>query len=227
MTRRLARLFVGLWLYGATMALMIEAHLGLGPWDVLHDGLVKHLPLSFGMVVNLVGAAVLVLWIPLRQRPGIGTVLNVLVIGVATDATLSMVAPPDSIVARVGLLVLGVVGNALAGALYVGAALGPGPRDGLWVAVVRRTGWSIRSVRTLLELTVVSVGFLLGGSVGIATVLYALAIGPLVQRFLALLPANPPDQRRVAMISDASGSISISTAANLSSVNHCSRTEST
>lgn len=183
MTRRLAQLVLGLVLYGLTMALMVQSTLGLDPWDVFHEGLTHNLPLTFGQVVIVVGALVLLLWIPLRQRPGIGTVLNVLVIGLAADAGIALVPSPEELWARVTLLVVGVVGNGLAGALYIGARLGTGPRDGLWTAIVARTALSIRSVRTAIEMTVLVTGFLLGGTVGAGTVLYAVAIGPLVQFF--------------------------------------------
>ncbi len=188
MAARFAQLVVGLLLYGFTMALMVQSGLGLDPWDVFHEGLTHHVPLTFGQVVIVVGAIVLLLWIPLKQRPGIGTVLNVLLIGLAADAGIALVPAPDGLWARVSLLLLGIVGNGLAGALYINAALGPGPRDGLWVALVARTGISVRRVRTGIEVTVLATGFLLGGTVGIGTVLYALAIGPLVQFFLKRVP---------------------------------------
>lgn len=184
MGARVSQLVAGLLLYGFTMALMVQAGLGLDPWDAFHEGLTHHVPLSFGHVVIVVGAIVLLLWIPLKQRPGIGTVLNVLLIGLAADAGIALVAAPDDLWARIALLVIGVVGNGAAGALYIGARLGAGPRDGLWVALVERTGLSVRVVRTSIELTVLATGFLLGGTVGVGTVLYALAIGPLVQFFL-------------------------------------------
>lgn len=193
MTRRLVQLLVGLWLYGATMALMVRAGLGLNPWDVLHEGLTHHVPLTFGQVVIVVGAVVLLAWIPLRQRPGLGTVLNVIVIGVAADVTLTMVPPAESMPVAVLLLVAGVVGNGMAGAMYVAAGLGAGPRDGLWTGIVARTGASVRLVRTLLEVGVVVAGFALGGTIGLGTVLYALGIGPLVQLFLPWFePGRPP-----------------------------------
>ena len=189
---RFAQLVVGLLLYGFTMALMVQSGLGLDPWDVFHEGLTHHVPLTFGQVVIVVGAIVLLLWIPLKQRPGIGTVLNVLIIGLAADAGIALVAAPDEMWARVTLLVVGVVGNGMAGALYIGARLGAGPRDGVWVALVERTGLSVRLVRTTLEVAVLATGFLLGGTVGIGTALYALAIGPLVQFFLGRLPEAAP-----------------------------------
>jgi uncharacterized membrane protein YczE len=182
--RRLVQLVLGLWLYGASMAMMVESQLGLDPWDVFHEGVAGGLPLTFGTVVILTGVGVLLLWIPLRQAPGLGTVANVVVIGVASDVTLALLEQPEALATRSALLVAGVVLNGLAGALYIGAQLGPGPRDGLMTGVVRRTGWSVRLVRTALEVTVLAVGFLLGGTVGLGTVLYALAIGPLLQLFL-------------------------------------------
>ena len=145
------------------------------------------MPLSFGQVTIAVGALVLLLWIPLRQRPGIGTVLNVFVIGLAADAGLAVMPPITELAGQVAMLLGGVVANGLAGALYVGARLGPGPRDGLWVALTKRTGHSIRLVRTVLEVTIVAIGWLLGGVVGIGTVVYAVAIGPLVQLFMPLV----------------------------------------
>lgn len=182
--RRLAQLMVGLTLYGASMAMMVRGTLGLDPWDVFHAGVMEHVALSFGTVVIVVGFLVLLLWIPLRQMPGLGTIANVVWIGVATDVSLALLSAPDGVLARLGLLLGGVVLNALAGALYIGSQLGPGPRDGLMTGLVRRTGLSVRLVRTTLEVTVLVVGFLLGGPVGLGTVVYALAIGPLVQLFL-------------------------------------------
>ncbi|MFL6091298.1 MAG: YczE/YyaS/YitT family protein, partial [Aeromicrobium sp.] len=190
MFARLSRLVIGLMLYGFTMALMVQAGLGLDPWDVFHQGLTHLVPLTFGQVVIAVGALVLLLWIPLRQRPGIGTVLNVVLIGLAADAGIALVPAPDALWARIALLLAAIIGNGLAGALYIGARLGPGPRDGLWVAIVDRTDLSVRMVRTGIEVSVLVAGFLLGGTVGIGTVLYALAIGPLVQLFLELLPTR-------------------------------------
>lgn len=182
--RRLTQLMFGLWLYGTSMAMMIQAGLGLDPWDVFHSGLAGRLPLSFGAIVTIIGALVLLLWIPLRQMPGLGTIANVLVIGAATDVGLWLLPAPDSLLARVPLLLAGVVLNGLAGALYIGAQLGPGPRDGLMTGLARRSRFSLRVVRTAIELTVLAIGFALGGVVGLGTVLYALAIGPLVQTML-------------------------------------------
>ncbi|RAK67518.1 YczE/YyaS/YitT family protein [Phenylobacterium kunshanense] len=186
MIRRLTQLLIGLYLYGASMAFLLRAGLGLDPWDVFHQGLSHHVGLSFGMLVNLVGAVVLLLWIPLRQRPGVGTVANVLVIGTSVDLTMMILPAVEDFAVRVGLLLGGVALNGIAGAMYIGAGLGPGPRDGLMTGLVRRTGWSIRLVRIGIELAVLVLGWLLGGTVGVGTVLYALAIGPLVQTFLPL-----------------------------------------
>lgn len=185
--RRLPQLLVGLWLYGAAMALFIRSGLGLDPWDVFHYGLQRQLGWSFGTVVIVVGFAVLLLWIPLRQWPGLGTIANAIVIGVATDATLALVTDAQGPVAAWALLLGGLVINGLAGGLYIGSQFGPGPRDGLMTGLARRTGWSLRLVRTGLELSVLAIGWALGGVVGVGTVLYALAIGPLVQFFLPLV----------------------------------------
>lgn len=189
--RRLVQLAVGLVLYGVTMGLMVRSGLGLDPWDVFHEGLANRTPLSFGTVTILVGALVLLAWIPLRQRPGVGTVANVLVIGLAADATLWLVAEPEPMALQVAYLVAGILGNGVAGGLYIGAGLGPGPRDGLMTGLVRRTGRSVRLVRTTIELSVLGVGWLIGGTVGVGTVLYALAIGPLVQLALGWFTVRP------------------------------------
>lgn len=193
--RRLVQLFIGLFLYGISMAMMIRSTLGLDPWDVFHDGVVRRTGLSFGTVVILVSVVVLLLWIPLRQWPGLGTLCNAVVVGVATDAGLLLIPAPDALEVRIPLLVAGIVANGLAGALYIGAQFGPGPRDGLMTGLARRTGHSIRLVRTGLEVTVLAIGWLLGGLVGIGTVLYALAIGPLVQLFLPYCVVELPEQQ--------------------------------
>jgi uncharacterized membrane protein YczE len=185
--RRVPQLLIGLALYGTSMAMQIRGALGLSPWDVLHEGLSEQTPLSFGTITAITGVAVLLAWIPLRQRPGLGTVANVVVIAVAVDVALALVPVAAGLGARIALLVGGVVLNGLATAVYVGARLGPGPRDGLMTGLAARTGWSLRLVRTGIELTVLAVGWLLGGTVGVGTVLYALAIGPLTQAFLPLL----------------------------------------
>jgi uncharacterized membrane protein YczE len=191
--RRLSQLYVGLALYGVSMALMIRSGLGLDPWDVFHQGLSRLTGLSFGTVTIAVGAAVLLLWIPLRQRPGLGTVSNVLVIGLVVDATLALLPAGGPLAVRIGLLVAGIVANGAATGLYLGARLGPGPRDGLMTGfVARHPDRSVRLVRTVIEITVLALGWLLGGTVGIGTVAYAVAIGPLAQLFIPICDVPPP-----------------------------------
>ncbi|MFI9820089.1 YitT family protein [Streptomyces sp. NPDC052013] len=184
LARRLFQLYAGLALYGASSALLVRSGLGLEPWNVLHQGLSERTGLSMGLVLTIVGATVLLLWIPLRQRPGLGTVSNVLVIGAAMDATLAVVPDAHGVPARVAFMVAGIVLNGAATGLYIAARFGPGPRDGLMTGLHQRTGISIRLVRTAIEITVVASGFVLGGTVGVGTLLYALAIGPLAQLFL-------------------------------------------
>ncbi|MER6737142.1 YczE/YyaS/YitT family protein [Streptomyces puniciscabiei] len=182
--RRLIQLYAGLALYGASSALLVEAGLGLEPWNVLHQGLAELTGLTIGVVSIIVGAAVLLLWIPLRQRPGLGTVSNVFVVGLAMDGTLALVPDAHSLAVRVPLLLAGIVLNGAATGLYIAARFGPGPRDGLMTGLHRRTGRSIRLMRTGIEVAVVVTGFLLGGTIGVGTVLYAVSIGPLAQLFL-------------------------------------------
>jgi uncharacterized membrane protein YczE len=190
--RRLVQLYLGLTLYGASMGLMIQGNLGLDPWDVLHSGITKHLDVSFGTVVIVLSFVVLLAWIPLRQWPGLGTISNAIVIGLVTDLTLSTLDRPDALWLRIVFMAGGIVVNALAGALYIGAQFGPGPRDGLMTGLVRRTGLSVRLVRTTLEVTVLAIGWLLGGVVGFGTVAYALAIGPLVHFLLPIFTVKLP-----------------------------------
>jgi uncharacterized membrane protein YczE len=173
-------------LYGASLAFMVRGALGLAPWDVLHSGLIRFVPITLGQMVVAMSFVVLVLWIPLGEKPGVGTIANAFLIGLSADATLALVAQPDGWVLRVGLLLAGVALNGLATAMYIGSQFGRGPRDGLMTGLARRTGWSLRAVRTGLEVIVVVLGLLLGGVLGVGTVLYALAIGPLTQ---AMLPA--------------------------------------
>jgi uncharacterized membrane protein YczE len=182
--RRVPQLAIGLALYGASNALMVRARLGVAPWDVFHQGVSQRTGIDFGLVTAIVGVVVLLAWLPLRQRPGVGTIANIAVVSLAVDAVLAILPPQQALPVRVLLLVSGVVLNGLATAIYVGARLGPGPRDGLMTGLAARTGRSIRLVRTCVELTVLGVGWLLGGNVGVGTVLYAVAIGPLIQFFL-------------------------------------------
>jgi len=182
--RRLPQLAVGLVLYGVSLAMMVRGDLGLAPWDVLHSGLAGLVPLTLGQVIVAMSFVVLLLWIPLREVPGLGTIANALVVGVAADAALALLSTPDALGWRVLLMLGGVVLNGLATALYIGSQLGRGPRDGLMTGLSRRTGRSLRLVRTGLEVGVVVLGLLLGGVAGLGTVLYALAIGPLAQLML-------------------------------------------
>ncbi|MFD2686275.1 YitT family protein [Streptomyces phyllanthi] len=198
--RRLIQLYAGLTLYGASMALLVEAGLGLAPWIVLDQGLAKLTGLTIGVMSIIVGAAVLLLWIPLRQRPGLGTVSNVFVVGLAMDATLAAVPDAHALSVRVPLLVAGILLNGAATGLYIAARFGPGPRDGLMTGLHQRTGRSIRLIRTAIEVAVVATGFALGGTIGVGTILYALSIGPLAQLFL-----------RVFAVPTASGSTVVAT----------------
>ncbi|MFC6430222.1 YczE/YyaS/YitT family protein [Nocardiopsis tropica] len=189
--RRLVRLYAGLTLYGLSGALLVHSELGSMPWDVLHQGLARQTGLSIGTWSVLVGALLMLLWIPLRQKPGLGTLSNVVVVGMTVDLFLWLLPGTDSLMARVGLLVLGVLVCAIATGCYIGAGLGPGPRDGLMTGLAAR-GWSVRLARTVIEVSVVVTGVLLGGTVGVGTVVFAVAIGPLAQLFLPLL--RMPDE---------------------------------
>lgn len=183
-TRRTAQLLLGLLGYALSMAMLIHAGQGGMPWDVLHQGVVRRTGLPFGVVVGSLSVLALLAWIPLRQRPGIGTVANVVVITLTIDPAIALVTrlvPDPGVAASVALAVGGIVLNGLATAAYLGVRLGPGPRDGLMTGLVARTGWSVRLVRTLLEVVVVTLGWALGGTLGWATVAYALAVGPIVQ----------------------------------------------
>jgi uncharacterized membrane protein YczE len=197
-------LLVGLSGYGFSMAVMVRAGLGLDPWDVFHQGLTVHTPMTIGVASAVVGVAVLLAWIPLRNRPGIGTVANVIVIAITVDAGLWLLPTPTSLPVRIAMMVGAVVLNALYTVLYVGAGLGPGPRDGLMTGLVVRTGLSVRLVRTSIEATVLAVGWLLGGTVGVGTVLYAVGIGPLVQMFLRITPKRVLAVSGWASVADAS-----------------------
>ncbi|HEY7723342.1 MAG TPA: hypothetical protein VIB11_16010 [Pedococcus sp.] len=199
LTRRVVQLYAGLVVFAFGEALIVRAALGVIPWDVLHQGLVRQFGLTIGQWSIIVGALVLLAWIPLRERPGLGTVSNVLVIGAALDLFVALLAAPDAMWLRVLYLVLGIVINGVATAAYIGARLGPGPRDGLMTGLVRRTGGSVRVVRTAIEVAVVGIGWLLGGNLGLGTVLFALAIGPVVHVALPLLtvpelPVPPEDE---------------------------------
>ncbi|WP_372352690.1 YitT family protein [Streptomyces sp. KL116D] len=200
LVRRLVQLYAGLALYGVSSALLVEAGLGLEPWGVLHQGLAELTGISIGVVSIIVGAIVLLLWIPLRQRPGLGTVSNVFVVGLAMDGALAVVPDVHAYGVRIPLMAVAIVLNGVATGLYIAAKFGPGPRDGLMTGLHQRTGRSIRLMRTVIEIAVVATGFVLGGTIGVGTVLYALAIGPLAQFFLRVfaLPAPPAGSTVVA-----------------------------
>ncbi|MER5464236.1 hypothetical protein ABT010_26825 [Streptomyces sp. NPDC002668] len=193
LSRRLLYLYVGLALYGVSSALLVRGGLGLEPWGVLHQGLAERTGLTIGVVSIIVGAAVLLLWIPMRQRPGLGTVSNVLVIGIAMDGTLALVPDVQGLGAQIPVMASGILLNGVATGLYLSARFGPGPRDGLMTGLHRLTGRSVRLVRTAIEVAVVATGFVLGGSVGVGTVAYALAIGPLAQLFLRVFAISERD----------------------------------
>jgi uncharacterized membrane protein YczE len=199
MPRRLIQLYAGLVAFAFGEALIVRANLGVMSWDVLHQGLVRQIGLSIGVWSIIVGAVVLLLWIPLREKPGLGTVSNVLVIGACLDVFLSWLPQVDAMAGRIGLLLAGIVINGVASSAYIGASFGPGPRDGLMTGLVRRTGRSVRLVRTSIEVSVVIIGWILGGNLGVGTVLFALSIGPIIHVSLPALtiprvrPASGPD----------------------------------
>jgi uncharacterized membrane protein YczE len=183
---RLARLYLGLGGFGVSLALMVRARLGLGPWDVLHQGIARHLGVQLGWVTIGVSGLVLLAWIPLRQRPGLGTVSNAITVGLVVNGALDVLPAPGSLAWRAVWLAGGIGLNGLATACYIGAGLGPGPRDGLMTGLAAR-GHSLRAVRTVIELSVLAIGFALGGTVGVGTVVYALSIGPLTHVLLPRL----------------------------------------
>ena len=186
LARRLPRLLLGVVLLGVGIGTVIEAELGLAPWDVFHQGVADVSGLSFGAVTVLVGLVVLLAWVPLRQRPGLGTIINTLVVGMVIDGTLASIPNVESLPLRWVMLLGGIVVAAAGMALYIGAGLGPGPRDGLMTAIAAR-GRPLWLVRTVIEVIVLAAGVALGGTVGIGTVLFAFGIGPLGHWFLARL----------------------------------------
>ena len=196
MLRRLPGLLVGLVLFGVGIALMAASGLGLGPWEVLHQGIANRTGLALGTVSILVGIPVLALWWPLGERPGIGTVLNIALIGVATNVTLPLLPRPADALTQLAMSVGGVLVIGMGSGLYLAADLGPGPRDGLMTGLHHRFGWSIRRARTGIELIVLVVGFLLGGTVGLGTILFAFGIGPVVQAFLRVFDREGRVTRR-------------------------------
>jgi len=196
--RRFIQLQLGLCLFGFSGALMVRSDLGLDPWNVFHQGLSEQTGLRLGVVVILMGIAVMLMWIPLRQKPGVGTLCNIFVIGLALDASLAVLPEAEGLAMRVVMMAAGVTLNAVASAAYIGAGMGPGPRDGLMTGLNQRLGWSIRAARLSVEILVLGAGWLLGGAVGLGTVAYALAIGPLIQVFLPWFQALGRGERRVA-----------------------------
>lgn len=195
MLRRLVQLYVGLGLYGLSTAMFIRSDLGVDPWDVFHLGVALQLGMSIGTVIILTGAAVLLLWIPLRQLPGLGTISNVICIGLAADASMALIPELSSLPVRIALLLSGIVVNAIATGMYIGTGFGAGPRDGLMTGIHARLGWSIRSVRTGIEVSVLIIGCILGGSFGVGTVVYALTIGPMIQLCLPWFRQKPAAQK--------------------------------
>ncbi|WP_298036169.1 membrane protein YczE [uncultured Microbacterium sp.] len=184
--RRITQLLVGLFLYGIGIAFMIRGAIGAAPWDVLSQGVARHVPLTFGTITILISIVVLLLWLPLRQRFGIGTVLNALLVGPSADVGLLLIPVNQSLWLRIGFFIFGLLVLSAATGLYIGAHFGPGPRDGLMTGLHARTGWPIWVVRTGLEVTVVAVGWSLGGNVGIGTLAFALLVGPLCQYFMRI-----------------------------------------
>ena len=183
--RRTSLLLVGLCIYGLSLALLVIAGLGLDPWDVFHQGVAERTGRSIGTITVATSVVVLVLWVPLRERPGIGTIANGLLVGVWIDVWLAILPDVDPLAARSALMVAGVVLNGVATGMYIGAGMGPGPRDGLMTSIARR-GYPIRVVRTLIEIVVLAAGIALGGTFGVGTLAYALAIGPLAHVFIPL-----------------------------------------
>ncbi len=194
MTRRIPQLLIGLFLYGISLSMMIRAGVGVSPWDVLSQGVSLKTGIPFGLATNLIGLLVLLLWIPLRQRPGVGTVLNVLLVGPSAEVGFLFITQPDELWARILLFAGGLVLLAAASGLYIGANFGPGPRDGLMTGLHQRTGWRIWIVRTSIEIVVLAIGWLLGGNVGFGTVAFALFIGPLVNIAMPLFAIRTPHE---------------------------------
>ncbi|MEQ6903749.1 hypothetical protein [Nocardioides sp. YIM 152588] len=193
LARRVPQLLVGLVLYGVSLALMVRSATGLAPWDVLHSGFIQHVPITLGQAVVLFSFVVLVAWVPLRERPGVATLANAVLVGLSADATMALLAEPGALAARVALMAGGIALCALSTALYIGAQFGRGPRDGLMTGLHRRTGLSIRAVRTGLEAAVVLIGIALGGAIGVGTIVFALTIGPLTQWMLPWCLVDLPE----------------------------------
>ncbi|HEY7827423.1 MAG TPA: hypothetical protein VIB99_04265 [Candidatus Limnocylindrales bacterium] len=204
---RLPGLLAGLVIFGLGIALMAQAGLGLGPWEAFHQGLGHLVGLELGTVSVILGIPILLLWWPLGERPGIGTLLNVVLIGTATNIGIGVLPVAQGLATQVAMMLAGVVAIAIGSGMYLAADLGPGPRDGLMTGIHHRFGWSIRRSRTLVELTVLVAGFLLGGTIGIGTLVFALAIGPLVQVCLGFFDRDGRIARRrtVTLEADVTG----------------------
>jgi len=187
MTRRIVQLLLGLFLYGVAISLIVRAAIGVAPWDVLSQGVVKQTGLSFGLVTVALSVVVLLLWIPIKQKPGIGTLLNALLVGPSAEVGLALLPVPEGLVLQIVYFAGGLSLLAIATGLYIGARFGPGPRDGLMTGIHRKFGWRIWIVRTAIEVTVLSIGWLLGGNVGLGTLAFALLIGPMVNVTMPLL----------------------------------------
>lgn len=195
--RRIAQLLIGLFLYGIGIAFMVRGEIGAAPWDVLTQGIATHVPLTFGVITILTSIVVLLLWLPLRQRYGIGTLLNALLVGPSADIGLLLIPTGQPLWLRIGFFVVGLVVLAAATGMYIGAHFGPGPRDGLMTGLHKRTGWPIWIVRTGIEIVVVAVGWALGGNVGVGTLAFALLVGPLCQYFLRIFAIRLPADRTI------------------------------
>ena len=198
--RRIAQLLVGVFLYGVGIAFMVRGEIGAAPWDVLSQGISLHVPLSFGVITLFTSAVVLLLWLPLRQRYGVGTLLNALLVGPSADLGLLLIPTGMPLWLRVGFFIVGLLVLAAATGLYIGAHFGPGPRDGLMTGLHTRTGWPIWIVRTGLEVVVVAVGWSLGGNVGLGTLAFALLIGPLSEYFMRVFAVRIPDRTGQAAV---------------------------
>ena len=187
-------LVCGLWMFGTGEAMLVAAHLGNSPWTVFAQGLAQLTPLSVGVLTNIIGAAVLILWIPLHQRPGLGTVANVLVVGTALDVSLTFLPQPEEVAAQLAMCISGIAVVAVGSGLYLRCGLGPGPRDGLMTGIARITGWPLGAARTAVEASVLLCGWLLGGLAGIGTLLFAIFVGPCVHAAVRILSRLPDDQ---------------------------------
>ena len=207
MTRRLAQLLIGLFLYGMGIALIVRGEIGVAPWDVLTQGISGRTGLGFGLVTILISGVVLLIWIPLRQKPGVGTVLNALLVGPAADVGLWLIPTGLDLWVRILLFAAGLLVLAIATGLYIGAHFGPGPRDGLMTGLHKRTGWRIWIVRTGIEVTVLSIGWVLGGNVGIGTVLFAVLVGPLCHWTIPFFAITRPTTEDARLEETLEGSV--------------------